>query len=171
MLSSRLVPLQECPVFFPKFASIAAYIRQRGHCRLCNTPVSLSGAWYYNAIPWSDPHWARDYGSGKSALAAFCAMQSSMARAACARCAPETAKQRKGRLRSAAALHGPPELVAFVRTHYAVLNTQVPSLAQQRGWADRLRAETGLAMSTETFISAVWGSMRRTARGGRARQT
>ena len=169
--SSNQVPLQECSVFFPKFASIAAYVRQRGGCIFCQSTVTLSGAYYFDVIPWRDDYWRRVYTTSRRAAAAFSSLQQTMARAAGAACAPPGAKRRRGRLAARSTLAGPPELLAFVKEHYSALSGRVPSLAQQIQWAARFRACTDSPMSTRLFITHVWGAMRCPSRAGQARQT
>lgn len=138
---------------------------------MCGTAVTLSGARYFDVIPWTDPHWRRVYKTASRAAAMFSSLQSTMTRASCTACAPAGAKCRKGRLVPKDKLTGPPQLVAFVREHYAALNRGVPSLAQQVRWASRYAAHTNPQMATSSFIAHVWGTMRRPPRPCQARQT
>lgn len=170
-MGGRHLPFRECSIFYPKFCSTIAYVRQRGRCVLCGRTITLSGALYYDTIPLRDPYWRRVYKTETKAEAAFFAMRGAMCRGSCRTCAPPTARARKAPLVPPSRLEGPATLVDFVIHHYSPLNATVPSCAGMAAWAERYRKETGDEMATGAFIAAVWGSMRRPLRAGRARQT
>ena len=154
------------PLLYPKHESTAAYIRQRGRCRLCGKTQALSGALYYDTIARSDPHWRRIYKTDRAASLAFAALRGDMARMACASCAPDGAAPRRAPLVSRHELIGPPEVAEFVKNNYTKLFRGIASETTRRAWYTQFMASHGtqqVPVSRETFTGYVWGSLRQTS--------
>ena len=149
------------PELYSKHASTAAYIRQRGRCRLCGQQTALSGGFYYDAIAPDDPHWRRTYKTVAAGRRAAAGLRMSMARMACLHCAPPEAAPRRAPLLPAHALTGPEPLVAFVRLHYRALYRGIASGAERAAWWALFKdyART-VPLSQDAFSQWVWGRLR-----------
>jgi hypothetical protein len=139
---------------YPKVASTAAYIRQRGVCGLCGDQLCLSGARYYAIFPPEHAYWTRRFRSLSAAT-----------RMACVRCAPDEARPRHLQLvhpsRLGKLVKSAPDVVSYVRTNHARLSNDKTTESEKTAEYDAFkRVAPGSTVCRDGFIRIVWGTLR-----------